>query len=230
MKNKKILISSVFINFLLILILVFFAYKLGVISNFFRDKTYTNPQYDQRLTLFEEMGTNSADVVFIGDSLTERGEWREIFPKIESVNRGIGSDTSGGVLNRLDNVINLRPKKIFLNIGVNDLSLDVEREETLKNFQKIIDLVNTELPQSTLYIQSILPVRDNYKAVNNQEIDKLNEEIKGLTKDNNFVYVDVATSLKNKEGSLFDVYTVDGIHLTGKAYMIWSEILTDYLN
>ena len=59
--------------------------------------------------------------LFLGDSLTEYGNWRELFPGLDIKNRGIAGDTTDGVLHRLDGITALSPDKIFLMIGINDL-------------------------------------------------------------------------------------------------------------
>ena len=54
-------------------------------------------------------GNGKPDVVMIGDSLTDGAEWREIFPDQKIVNRGIDSDTTDGVLARLDEIVSIKP-------------------------------------------------------------------------------------------------------------------------
>lgn len=230
MKNKRIILISLIFNIVLLASLIFLVFRTGVLSENSNEQPFSNPQYAQRLTLFEKVETKETDVVFLGDSITERGLWDELFPDVKSVNRGIGSDTSQGVLERIDNVIKLNPQKIFLSIGINDLSLNVNQENTISNFQSIINEIKSRLPESDLYIQSVLPVRNDYSLVNNNQIDELNSSIEKLAKDNGVFYLDVATRLKDEKGGLADNYTVDGIHLTGPAYIIWSEMLSEYIN
>lgn len=38
------------------------------------------------------------DVVMIGESITDGAEWREVFPNVAIVNRGINGDKCAGVL------------------------------------------------------------------------------------------------------------------------------------
>ena len=64
----------------------------------------------------------SADIVFLGDSITHEGSWEEYFLECQTVNRGINGDTVQGVIDRLPDVLALEPKKLFLMIGVNDLN------------------------------------------------------------------------------------------------------------
>ena len=73
-----------------------------------------NASYIQRSTQFELMPERNTDIVFLGDSITARFEWQEYFSDLTVANRGIDSDVTEGVLNRLDTVENQHPKKIFL--------------------------------------------------------------------------------------------------------------------
>ena len=65
----------------------------------------------------------SPDIVMLGDSLTEWGNWHELVPEYSILNRGISGDTSSGVLDRLQEVIERRPKVVFVMIGTNDIGL-----------------------------------------------------------------------------------------------------------
>jgi lysophospholipase L1-like esterase len=229
--KKRILSISILLNLILCISLCTVAYKTNLIAillNRNADKTF-NPQYEQRLTSFEDVKTTHADVVFLGDSLTERGLWNELFPDISTANRGIGSDTSTGVLYRIDNVIKLKPKKLFLMIGVNDISLKMEQQETLENYSKIIDKITKELPNTQLYIQSVLPVRKDYTVVSNNDINNLNAALTKLAKENNITYIDINNKLKDYDNALKPDYTEDGIHLKGDAYTIWFNQIKNYV-
>ena len=70
-----------------------------------------------------------------GDSLTEGIDWRELFPDVKILNRGIGGDTSAGVLNRLDEVIGRHPKIVVLMIGANDLRMGVPVPQVAANIR-----------------------------------------------------------------------------------------------
>jgi hypothetical protein len=59
------------------------------------------PYYQHKKQRFESYKTK-ADIVMIGDSITDGAEWHEMFPQLNIVNRGISGDTTVGVLNRLD--------------------------------------------------------------------------------------------------------------------------------
>src|SRR5271165_261445 len=57
---------------------------------------------DVRRGLFALSKMQTASIVMLGDSLTEGGPWLELTGCPSIVNRGIGGDTTKGVLGRLD--------------------------------------------------------------------------------------------------------------------------------
>ncbi|MGQ0516039.1 GDSL-type esterase/lipase family protein, partial [Bacillus sp. D-CC] len=99
-----------------------------------KDKKYgISPQYKVRSTLINSDNKLESGVLFLGDSLTDFNEWDEAFPGIKTYNRGISGDTTVGLIHRLNQVISLKPSKIFLMIGVNDLAAKTPKENVLKN-------------------------------------------------------------------------------------------------
>ena len=96
--------------------------------------------------------------VFLGNSITDGGEWAELFNNRHVKNRGISADRSGWLLDRLDPIINGHPKKLFLMIGTNDLAVGITPEEVAANVEKLLDRFAEESPWTKIYVQSILPV------------------------------------------------------------------------
>src|SRR5882672_7029633 len=94
---------------------------------------------DYRRGLFALSKIESASIVMLGDSLTEGAPWRELTGCLSLVNRGIGGDTTTRLRGRLDEVLKLKPRAIFLMIGVNDISLSVPRSTSVENLRAILD-------------------------------------------------------------------------------------------
>jgi len=88
------------------------------------EKKYTEFYY-QRAALFDSLGVDSADIVLLGNSLTNGGEWDELLGMPNAVNRGISGDTTEGIADRLGSITRGKPAKIFLMAGVNDVSHDI---------------------------------------------------------------------------------------------------------
>src|SRR5690554_5585541 len=102
------------------------------------DSSYNNWYYQRRMDLYEKLEGKKHDIVVLGNSITERGEWDELIPRKMVANRGIGGDNTFGVLARLDNVIELKPRKLFILIGTNDLGRGLPVDVVAGNYEKII--------------------------------------------------------------------------------------------
>jgi lysophospholipase L1-like esterase len=98
-------------------ILAFKQFLMPNPSSIGRNKEY-------RIELFEKFSP-SAEVVFIGDSITEGGEWTEFFPNLKVSNRGVGSDKTSDVLKRIDSIISVTPNTAFIMLGINDISGEI---------------------------------------------------------------------------------------------------------
>ena len=93
--------------------------------------------YHQRVSHFKTLPKTTNDIVFVGNSISDGGEWSELFADIRIKNRGISGDISAGVLNRIDEIADRKPKKVFVMIGTNDLSRNTSTDSIFKNITKI---------------------------------------------------------------------------------------------
>jgi len=120
---------------------------------------------------------NKEVIVFLGDSITKRFNLKELHDNKSIINRGIFSDTTFGVLERLeDNINNLNIIKLFIMIGYNDLRLR-DNQEILNNISDILSKAKAKI----IFFQSLLPVDIERKKLN-KRIVYINEKIKLLTK------------------------------------------------
>lgn len=194
------------------------------------DSSFRFYYYDQKLSMFEQMPTPKKTIVWLGDSITDGGEWSELFPSYNTMNRGISSDNTFGVLNRLHEVIKRKPKKIFLLVGINDIARGVPEEVILRNYRKIVDSVQLHSPTTKLYIQSLLPTNNNFTQFKNHQnktaqILSVNEGLKKLCAEMHISYINLYDGFLNKAGKLDEKYTNDGLHLTGEGYRHWKNLL-----
>ena len=191
--------------------------------------------YYQRATLFEKMTTKNNGVIFIGDSITDGGEWCTLFNNSSILNFGISGDGTNGVLARIGTAARLTPKKIFLMIGINDLAGGMSPDTIAKNIEKITDELKTKSPRTTVYIQSVLPVNASFKMFNNHvskgsQIISLNELIKSICERKGYVFIDLYSAFKQPDSDLLNTkYTNDGLHLLGDGYLLWSSLIKKYV-
>ncbi len=229
MFKKAVLIFSLVLNIGLSGILAYEYIIPEIVEKFWGTVSYSdNVQYDRKVSLFEVLSESKADVAMVGDSLTEGARWDEFFPDVKIINRGICSDITSGVENRISSIIKTNPEKIFLMIGINDIALGIEQEEIYSNIESIIKKISSELPETKIYIQSILPVASD--DINRQTIININTDLQKLCESNGITYVDLHSRFVNEDGYLNTKYAdKDGLHLNGLGYGLWREIIKEYI-
>lgn len=185
--------------------------------------------YEQRASLF----IGEDDIVFVGNSITNGGEWHELLDNRHIRNRGISGDVSQGVLDRLDPITKGCPSKIFILIGINDIAQDIPLDSINMNIRKIIRKIKRDSPQTKIYLQSVLPVNPDFGMfVGHMKPDSilaLNEKIESLTIDLNVTYIDLYAHFADEENKLNKNFTNDGLHLLGEGYVFWSKIIELYV-
>lgn len=94
--------------------------------------------YYQRASLFEQLPTSSDDILFIGNSITDGGEWSELFQNPHVKNRGISGDTTWRVYDRISVLLKGKPAQIFLMIGINNVPQGESPNNIASDIQQII--------------------------------------------------------------------------------------------
>lgn len=181
---------------------------------------------------YEELPNTEGEIVFLGDSITEFVPWSEYFSDIR--NRGISSDTTDGVLQRLGEVIKGRPKQVFLNIGTNDLSMDITIGEMLENVEAMIGRIGAESPATEVYLCSVLPINlDLERNVRLErkfkDIGEYDEGLKELAERRGVNYIDLRPWFTDSRGYLRSEFTADGIHLNDAGNAAYSKALCRYV-
>ncbi|WP_397537805.1 GDSL-type esterase/lipase family protein [Rummeliibacillus pycnus] len=186
--------------------------------------------YEQRQTLFERLTVTKESTVMLGDSMILYNEWAEEFPVEPILNRGIGGDTTIGLLKRLETITSGQPKRIVLMIGVNDIAKGYSEDQTLKNYDKILSTIKEKSPNTQIIITSVLPVNNELYGyrVRNSQIIKLNEGLQELASKHQIPMVNIYDQFL-KGDQLDSKYTSDGLHLNGEGYAIWVNALKPFM-
>lgn len=214
---------------------VFTICCLVTLSSFAQRKAYST-YWHQRTSLFEELPISSKDIVFVGNSITDGGEWFELLNNPNVKNRGISGDRTVGILDRLDAIVTGKPKKVFLLIGVNDLAHGTATDTIAMNIALILDEIKIKSPKTKVYLQSVLPVSDEKKmfgshTAREKDILPLNTMLKDIAIKRGVTYIDLYSRFINPEtGKMNLKYSNDGLHLLGTGYKYWSEIVKPYVN
>ena len=214
--------------------LLIITFLIVFVSSYAQNKKYSTFYY-QRTSLFEVLPTDTTDIIFLGNSITNGAEWHEFFNNTNLKNRGISGDICQGVYDRLEPITNGKPNKIFLMIGVNDIARDTSIDSVSVGIERIIDKIKVDSPRTKIYVQSILPLNEETEMFQSHtkrylEIPLLNKKIEKIAHEKCVTYIDVYSSLVIPNTDQLDLqFSNDGLHLLGAGYVKWVEVLKPYI-
>jgi lysophospholipase L1-like esterase len=193
---------------------------------------YAKDHYNKRVAQFKSEPIKKNRIMFLGNSITEFGDWKQLLQDSTIINRGIAGDNTFGVLDRLEDVIVRQPRKLFIKVGINDVSQNIPEDIIVKNILTIIEHVKSKSPATAVYVHSILPTNDNVKNEypdafhKNDRVTKINILLKKNAAKHNFTYINLIELLSDKTGKLEVKYAQpDGLHLNEMGYKIWVNFL-----
>ncbi|ACU02800.1 GDSL-type esterase/lipase family protein [Pedobacter heparinus] len=193
------------------------------------DSTYRPGAYVKKIEEFKKEGITKKDFVFLGNSITAGTNWAKLLDLPNAKNRGISGDITFGVLERLDQVISGKPAKVFVLIGINDISRNIPDSLILRNYKNIISRIKTGSKKTKIYFYTLLPVNASFNKFKNhygkdEHILWLNSEIRKLA-DKKVTVIDLYTHFIDGENHLKANLTHDGLHLKPEGYQVWAEVL-----
>jgi lysophospholipase L1-like esterase len=214
----------------------YFFIKRGVGPDFYYRKLVEKPvdriledqTYQDFVREYEYLNTlhnYSKCIVFVGDSIIARFKVGEYSRSECVLNRGIYSDTTMGLINRMEkNCNNLNISMCFLLIGYNDLKYR-EDNEILNNIEAIL----RSLKADRIYVMSLLPVGRNYAGLV-QRVSGVNMKLKEVVEARKCAYVDLFSKMVANDGFIRSDLTADGVHPNGRGYAeIW-EVIKEYID
>lgn len=192
----------------------------------------------------ENKTVKHGETVFAGTSLMEMFPINKLLDEHADdtviYNRGIGGFVSRELLQVVDVCItDLKPSRVFINIGTNDLSDSrIPISELMDNYDKIVTAVENALPEAEIYFMAYYPV--NYEAAaeemkeclrtrNNEKIAAANAEVKKLAESHGQRYIDINRNLKDDRGRLKAEYTIEGLHINEAGYRAIYDDLMRYV-
>ena len=175
---------------------------------------------DLKRKIYKHMNTlvQKGQILFTGSSLMEQFPVNEIALNhgmdVVIYNRGIGGYTIPEMIEAVkEQVLELAPSKIFINIGTNDISIPDETEEKFEaDYRRLLNIIKGELPDAAVYMMAYYPVSpevakdmpgDGYITSVNyrlERLDKANAVARELAKEFNYKFIDVNDGLCNSEG------------------------------
>lgn len=165
-----------------------------------------------------------ARTVFLGGSQTAGWNYMGCFKDVE--NKAVVSNTTAKILKNIGPVIDLKPEKIFILEGVNELWS--ANDSILARYREILRRINQGSPETVIFVQSVLPVVHR-PDLSNEKIVELNAGLKTLCGEmQRCVYVDLFSHFA-VNGALNEQLTTDGVHLRPDGYKLWQSLIEAYV-
>lgn len=121
-------------------------------------------------------------------------------------------------------------ERVYIMFGVNELGW-VYDTVFRDNYARVIDHVKAAMPNTDIYIQSIIPVTASKSATdgvyNNENISRYNGIIRDLCAEKGVNYVDLTAALCGEYSALPEDAATDGIHLKKPYCQRWLDILSE---
>ncbi|MGN0797693.1 MAG: GDSL-type esterase/lipase family protein [Christensenellales bacterium] len=229
------IVAVLLVIILLMASISIFAIAYNIYGNAMFSKDYIKDAKAKRYAYLNQ-SAEVGQIVFLGDSITEMYDLGYYFPQADIYNRGISGDTTDRMLVRLEsNVLNIKPRAIFLLGGCNDLRKGSSPEDIAVNLSKILHVVREELPDTKIFMQTVYPVNRSVKLAGKDLIGEyltddnvilLNEYIKHLCTIYQVELIDTYSHLVGDNKQLQDKYTFDGLHMTSESYELITSLLT----
>lgn len=181
--------------------------------------------YKIKRSIHEAMPRGEGCVVFLGDSLTDYVPFSELVQGVRAVNRGIAGDNTLGALRRIDGIISLKPAKLFILLGTNDIVYNMTADTTAANLTAIIRRVQEASPSTKIFLETIMPTNPNFETHRpNDVINALNVRVRAVAQETGVELADTHSHMA-EGGVLPQKWTVDGLHLNGAGVVRWVEFL-----
>ena len=185
------------------------------------------------------------DVSFVGDSLTqgmqlyEEGMQNAMF----CAYKGVGPNVivNGTTCKRADGVTEVplealtaqQPRAIYVLLGTNVLGRDTDYSSFLTYYRLMLDMVSQSLPNTTLYVQSITPVRPEVRkkspGLYKERLCEINDALSAIALEKGCTFLNLWEALADENGDLKAEYAQpDGYHLKPEGYTAWVDYLCSH--
>ncbi|GGD06114.1 hypothetical protein GCM10011342_13770 [Aquisalinus flavus] len=180
--------------------------------------------YARRAAEFEARDVSPGRIAFVGDSITEGGDWALMFPELETVNFGIGWDQTSGLLNRMEQIERATPSRVVLMIGTNDIGNGRPVADAAANNHQAIRRFKGFVTAENILLQSVPP----RGAELNAEVLEMNARLERIAAEEGVDWLNIYEPFV-VEDRLDPAVTEDSLHFTAAGYDRWQGLLEPWL-
>ncbi|MBQ9553044.1 MAG: lysophospholipase [Clostridia bacterium] len=188
--------------------------------------------------------TEKGQIVFAGSSLMEqfpieRFAAQDTLP-FAVYNRGISGIVTQELLECIYVcILDLAPKKLFINIGTNDFNVPQTSVEALvERYAKILNIVKEQLPDCHIYMMAYYPMnaaaapeaaQQRMKIRTNEKLGRANAALARLADEKGATFLDVNAPITDERGNMKAEFCLDGIHMKEEGYRSIYPLLKPYM-
>ncbi|MDR2462391.1 MAG: GDSL-type esterase/lipase family protein [Verrucomicrobiales bacterium] len=197
-----------------------------------------NDWYRDVQNKFTKYGGKPADIVFEGDSITNRweGAGREMWKKHfegRAADFGIEGDRVENALWRLSKgqVDGINPKIIVIMLGTNNTYFN-SAEEIAGGLKLLVAEYQKRCPLARVILMGIFPRGKDAADKGRVKVAAINDIIKGYADNDKVFFVDIGDKFITADGDLeSEVFPgSDTVHPSEKGYEIWTEAILPIIN
>jgi len=183
----------------------------------------------ERAQFWKHREQDQGAVVFVGDSLI--GGWKELakaFPNLKVANRGVGGDVSRGVLFRFhEDVLDLKPRAVIINVGFNDLTAAGNPAFAVENIAAVLEQAWAQNPDMPIVVCTIPPRNAPKAPIKPGALEDFNARLTKLGEGKpHLIVLDMVKPFTDAEGKPKPEYfREDHVHLVEAGYQKWTELL-----
>lgn len=181
----------------------------------------------RRCQVFGIMPVNPRCIEFVGGSIMEDCEWKELLADDRIINRGIDGETVGELKARLAELLRHKPSSVFLEIGSGELG-SVKAEEIVAEIEEIVEAFRMNDPEVRIYLMSSLPPADEGQMML-ESVRDYNERLEGISDGEDVIYVDLYSAFADKYGLLPAECGRSNVKLSPKGYAVLGAVLKKYI-
>lgn len=187
------------------------------------------PRHEEKL---EEEGRETADILFLGDSITHGWETtgsdvaEEYFSDYSIYNIGFSGDRTENVLWRFDHgeIDGINPDLTVLMIGTNNTGHRQDSPEcTASGIETILEELKEQLPETKILLLAIFPRGEFPDNELRQLNTRINERIEAFADDERVYFLDINHVFLDDEDNLPEEIMPDQLHPNEHGYKLWAE-------
>lgn len=160
-----------------------------------------------------------SDYLFLGDSRMEGFSSYQFVPSQNNLAK-IGVSILS-IDEDLPVIQERQPKNIYISFGVNDIESNLGLQDDGLHYdqmvQEQVDKILSVDPEATIYINSIIPIKEGTNDDMANKIVQYNEQLKSVCEKNGWIYIDNSYLISDPS-----LYANDGIHFAPSLYDDWA--------